>query len=341
MNAIACLLVILIHVLSMGIHSSDPTSWQTAMIYFPWRLSSFVVPMFLYTGAIKMALQFADAKMTPRVYAKYILQRMTKIYVPYVIWVVIYYACFLGIGYVRGTGTEFFSYLLVGNLSSQFYYIIIVMQFYFLMPVWIWMIRRIPAYLAIAIGLIITFCMQQVSSIVSLMGGTFLYSDRIFLTYLIFWILGLYVGKYYDPVVSSLRSGHGQAVSAVVILFCTVLAYLQFSQGSYVLNMNNIKMIADFLSIILVHFVSLKIVNCPECVRQWMQRIYESSFSVYLSHCLFLTLVTNLLQSRGIHRLSVLLPVRFFVCYTVPFLLYFGQRKVCAQLRGILSPHRL
>ena len=56
MNAIACLLVILIHVLSLGISSVTPTSWQAAVIYFPWRLAAFVVPMFLYTGAVKMAL---------------------------------------------------------------------------------------------------------------------------------------------------------------------------------------------------------------------------------------------------------------------------------------------
>ena len=75
MNAIACLLVILIHVLSIGISSVTPTSWQGAVIYFPWRLAAFVVPMFLYTGAIKMALHFMDTEVTFGGYLRYMLQR--------------------------------------------------------------------------------------------------------------------------------------------------------------------------------------------------------------------------------------------------------------------------
>ena len=130
MNAIACLLVILIHVLSLGISSVTPTSWQAAVIYFPWRLAAFVVPMFLYTGAVKMALHFMDTEITFGGYLRYMLQRVQKIYLPYVLWVVIYYLCFLRIGYVRGEPQEFFAYLLLGNLSSPFYYIVIVMQFY-------------------------------------------------------------------------------------------------------------------------------------------------------------------------------------------------------------------
>lgn len=56
-NAVSCLLVILIHVLSIGITTLDKTSWQLALIYFPWNLSAFVVPGFLFTGAVKLAIQ--------------------------------------------------------------------------------------------------------------------------------------------------------------------------------------------------------------------------------------------------------------------------------------------
>jgi hypothetical protein len=55
MNAAACLLVILIHVLSVGIVAADPASWQAAAIYFPWRFAAFVAPAFLYTAAVKLA----------------------------------------------------------------------------------------------------------------------------------------------------------------------------------------------------------------------------------------------------------------------------------------------
>ena len=121
MNAIACLFVILIHVLSLGISSAERTSWQAAVIYFPWRLSAFVVPMFLYTGAVKMARQFMDREVTMKEYGQYFLHRIQKIYIPYVLWTVLYYLSFMKIDFVRGNLKEFLSYLLIGNLASPFF----------------------------------------------------------------------------------------------------------------------------------------------------------------------------------------------------------------------------
>ncbi len=333
MNAIACLLVILIHVLSIGISSVTPSSWQAAVIYFPWRLAAFVVPMFLYTGAVKMALHFMDRELTLGGYLRYMLQRIQKIYLPYVLWVVIYYACFLRIGYVRGEGREFFSYLLLGNLSSPFYYIVIVMQFYLLMPFWLWMVKHIPAYLALGVSLLTFFFMQQFSYILSLGGIDFPYSDRIFLTYLLFWVAGLYVGKHYKLVAASLSGGLGQAVCGGVVLVCAGLAYLQYSGRSLGLNLNDVKLVADLLSIALVHAVCLRLACAPGTLRRGLERLYQSSFFVYLSHCLFLTLGTYFLQRRGVGGLSVLLAARLLICYTLPFLAYFLYDSLCTRFQ--------
>ena len=328
MNAIACLLVILIHVLSIGISSVTPSSWQAAVIYFPWRLAAFVVPMFLYTGAVKMALHFMDRELTLGGYLRYMLQRIQKIYLPYVLWVVIYYACFLRIGYVRGEGREFFSYLLLGNLSSPFYYIVIVMQFYLLLPFWLWMVKHIPAYLALGVSLLTFFFMQQFSYILSLGGIDFPYSDRIFLTYLLFWVAGLYVGKHYDLVTTSLSGGPGQVICGVVVLVCAGLAYLQYS-----VNLNDVKLVADLLSIALVHAVCLRLAHAPGTLRRGLERLYQSSFFVYLSHCLFLTLGTYFLQRRGVAALSALLAARLLLCYTLPFLAYFLYDSACTRFQ--------
>lgn len=231
MNASACLLVILIHVLSLGITSADPRSWQAAVLYFPWRLAAFVVPMFLYTGGVKLARQFWNKEVTARSYGRYFLGRVKKIYVPYVLWVVLYYAAFLKIGYVRGSVREFFTYLVVGNLSSPFYYVVIVMQFYLLMPLWLWMLRHIPAYVALGAGVLAAFCMQQSAYLLSLLGVDFPYSDRIFLTYMLYWIAGLYVGKHYEAVASAIRSRSGYLACGGVILLCAGLGYVQYASG--------------------------------------------------------------------------------------------------------------
>ena len=56
-NGIACLLVILIHVLSLGV-VSEARTWQGFCVFLPWRISQFVVPAFLFSGAVKMISDF-------------------------------------------------------------------------------------------------------------------------------------------------------------------------------------------------------------------------------------------------------------------------------------------
>ncbi len=321
MNAIACLCVILIHVLSLGIQAADP-SWQAFVIYFPWRLSAFVVPMFLYTGAVKLAMQFQNKTITLQSYKTYIWQRIRKIYLPYVLWVVIYYLTFLPIHYVRGEWRELAHYLITGSITSPFYYIIIIMQFYLLMPLWVWMLRMIPAWLGGALGLLVTLCMRQVPDILSRMGISFQYADRVFATYLIFWVAGLYAGRSYEQAKVALQNKTAQKVCIIVILLYVVQSYLQHKQGLMLFDLFYVKMVADLLSIALVHGLCLRLVHGSERIQRILQTIYESSFFVYLSHCLFLTHVTVFAQGRGVSGLLPLLLIRFLTCYTVPFLLY-------------------
>lgn len=334
MNAVGCLLVILIHVLSLGISNAERSSVQAAVIYFPWRLASFVVPMFLYTGAVKMAQQFDGKTITLRVYADYCLRRVQKIYLPYVIWVMIYYLCFWRIGYVKGELRELFSYLLIGNLSSLFYYIVIVMQFYFLMPLWIWIIRHVPFQLSLGTSLLLTFCMQQFGGWMSLLSVPFRYTDRLFLTYIFFWIWGLYAGKDYERAKSLLiRGKRAGAACGGVIALCAALAYLQYRGVPVPVNMNDVKLAADYLAIVSLHSLCVRWTKAPARFQTILGAIARSSFFVYLSHCLFLTLGTYHAQQLGLNRLSVLLPVRALICYIVPFVLFFVLKKLEGRMR--------
>ena len=127
-NAVACLLVMLIHVLSAAVSSLDKGSWQAAAVYLPSRLAAFAVPGFLFCGAVKLGLRLRKEDGGPA-YGPYILGRVRKIYLPYVAAVVVYYIVLTSIDYVTPSWRGFASYLWLGNLSSQFYYIIITMQF--------------------------------------------------------------------------------------------------------------------------------------------------------------------------------------------------------------------
>lgn len=328
MNAAACLLVILIHVLSVGIVEADRTSWQAAAIYFPWRLAAFVVPMFLYTAAVKLARQHGGADLTPGLYLRYVLRRLQKIYVPYVLWVLVYYAYYIRRGYVAGNVRELLSYIWIGNLSSPFYFVIIIMQFYLLMPLWVWLLRHVPAWVGTGVGLFVTLCMFQASAFASHFGVTLQYTDRCCLTYSVFWIAGLYVGKYYDSVVPALRERWTWILSGGAVAAYGVIFYLQYVYDIPLHGTSGIKTAADLLSILLLHAVALRLTEHPGPVNKVLGIVYRYSFSVYLCHCLFLTALEAHLPRLGITRLSAVLSIRALVCYTLPFLLCWGLGKL-------------
>ena len=342
MNAFACICVVLIHVLSLGISSAERMSWQAAVIYFPWRLSAYVVPMFLYTGAVKMADNMANKKITVGSWGKYFLGRIKKIYIPYIIWTAIYFLCFLRIGYVKGEAGEFLNYLWFGSITSPFYYIIIVMQFYLLMPLWMWLVKHIPAYMGILISLLVTVCMQQFPTLLGNYGIEFAWTDRIFPTYLIFWVVGLYVGKSYDRAKNTMENTSvlSRTICAVVIVLCAFLAYLSYSGRYCPFNLNDVKIIADLLSIAFLHTLCISLTSANEKIQRLLGNISKSSFFVYLCHCLFLTLAMDFLQRHGVGGLTVLLVLRFVVCYTIPFILYFIYNRTLNRvklLKGILG----
>lgn len=118
-----------------------------------------------------------------------------------------------------------------------------------------------------------------------------------------------------------------------VVLVCAGLAYLQYSGHSLGLNLNDVKLVADLLSIALVHAVCLRLAHAPGALRRGLELLYQSSFFVYLSHCLFLTLGTSFLQRRGVGGLSVLLAARLLICYTLPFLAYFLYDSACTRFQ--------
>ena len=326
MNALACLAVILIHVLSLGITTLTPGTWQSAAVYLPWRLAAFVVPMFLYTGAAKMAMQVWDRPLRGRDYLRYCLRRVRKIYLPYVLWVVIYYLAFLPIHYVRGDWGEFFSYLLTGSLSSPFYYIVIVMQFYFLMPLWRWMVRHVSPFAGMSLSLLVTLLFQQLPALLP-----FPYYDRVFPTYLVFWAAGLYMGRYYRGV-RLLRSGWNLALAGLGALLCAGLACWQYNAGVWLFNLDPIKLCADLLSIFFLQSLCLTLTKAPQRLQDLLMKLSGCSFFVYLSHCLFLTLATAFLQNRGITGTFPLLCARAAVCYTLPFLCWWVYQKLSRPL---------
>ena len=335
-NAIACLLVVFVHVLSAAITALDPSSVQAAIVFLPWKLSLYVVRGFLFTGAVKMALGFArdDRPLTVRGYLRYMLRRVTKIWLPYAAWVGVYYIYFLRVGWVKGGMDVFWRYVFVGDLSAQFYYVVVVMQFYLLMPLWKRILDRVPFFSAALISAAISFLMLYSADFLPYVGLPAI-GGRIFASYLLFWVLGLYVGRHYDTVRAALTS-HVRAVMAMLIpiLLYAVGALIEHAKGITLFDDSVMKMFTDTMSVCVVLTLCILFRDHAQAhpILRMLKRplafVYAASYTVYLSHCLFLQITASKLSACGITDIGVQLLWRALVCFTVPFLLWYLWQTV-------------
>ena len=331
-NAISCLAVILIHVLSYSVVALQKQSWQFAAVFFPWQIAAYVVPAFLFCGAVKLSFQINESKLPS--WPVYMKRRIQKVYLPYVLATVVYFLVFGIFGKLGLSLRQLLHYLLVGDVSAPLYYIIVVMQFYLLLPLWKWLVQKIPASIALPAAAMIYMLMPQEASAVTQIGVAFRYTDRVFPTYLVFWVLGLYVGKHYESVSDALN-GHRKAAG------CSMLLVLLFAFVSYRLNLEaksplgtgGMKMFSDVLTIIGLLSLCLWILQSKhERVKKLLAAIHTVSFPVYLYHCLFLELGNGALRRLGIRNEGLLLLMRALICYTVPFVLCFAFRACRKRL---------
>lgn len=328
MSAISCIFVVFVHVLATGVSLVDRDSWQALMIYFPWRLCSFNVSAFLFCGAVKLSAGMESGRQSP--YLRYILRRILKVYLPYVIWTVVYYIIFWKVYIVKFDWRDLLDYILIGNITSPFYYIIITMQFYLLRPLWGFIVKRVPWFIGIACGIVIALFMHNIDSVLSVFGLEFEYKDRIFTTYLPFWLCGLYVGQNYEKLAFAVRGKWKPAVilAGATVFLCTVVTFLQYREENYIYDMDSFKILTDLLSIfVLLSFVTwLK--NSRKGPIRPLRWLHEASLTIFFSHCLTMTVVTFLMQINGVTSIKLLLGARFLTGFTIPFILAFIWLKL-------------
>lgn len=157
-NILFCLLVVWIHVSSAPVSTLEPASWQYAIVYFPWKLAAFVVQGFLFLSAVKLFLRPQEAFS----YRRFWRSRLCRIVLPYLVWVCIYYVYFVARGYFPFRVGDLLRYMVVGDLSAHFYFIVILVQFYLLMPLWRVMVRQVDGTVAMLLALLISLMVGSI-----------------------------------------------------------------------------------------------------------------------------------------------------------------------------------
>ncbi len=324
LNVIFTVMVIFVHIFSEPITSLDRSSIQYFTVFAPWKLFQFVVQGFVFLSGVKL---FIGDKTRENIGGFY-LGRLKRVVLPYVIWVIIYWAYFAVIGWINTDVGELFRYLLTGDISAQFYFVIIICQMYLLTPVISKILKKTDSFTPVIYSLFISLILgQHLPGLVSLFKPEyyFAYNDRIFTTYLFYFVAGAVVGKNYDRVKRDLLS----AKIPIFIMFGffalsnLTLSYLTSSGRIYIGWLETLHF-AYSVSAVLAFFtffawVSEKCADTPKFIKA----LDSSSYMLYLSHVLVLFILRRHLDGFGVTDIGIRLLITIilmliYVAVTVP-----------------------
>lgn len=313
LNVFFCLLVVFVHASSKTVTDLDKSSWQYLAVMVPWRLSTFVVQGFIFLSGLKLFLN----KSNGIAYGKFFAGRVRYIVLPYIAWVFIYYVYFCANDYFSFNLSDFCRYVLVGNLVSPFYFVIVIIQFYLLTPLWLRLIKKTDSAVLIVFSLMITVILgQNLPNIINLFFSDveFRYTDRVFTTYLVYWVAGCYAGLYYEKFKEILHKN--RMIISIVFLavsFCNAaLSYLSFSGKRTVYWLENVHIMYCICAILFFYAISLLFSTQSNTVPEKPQKfktgvvgfinsIDKISYGIFLAHSLVIFMINDFLaEFQGI-----------------------------------------
>lgn len=327
MNVILCIMTVFIHIISYPVSEMGNSGILYAFVIAIWRLSVIVVPGFIMLASCKLFMKIS--KNDSFGYCKYYSGRLKRLILPYIFWFAVYYFLFM---YVYGYKIDlpFVSkHFVLGSLVYHLYFIPLLVQFDILIPLWRKIIKYASPIIILPIALIFTIICE--SGMVNLVGivspGTqFIYNDRLFTSYLIYWIIGAYIGYNYDSF-KELMIKNKLTVSLIFVftmIINVIFSILAYSGKAYISNMNLIHMAYVISALAFLFMLSIKKGDIIYEKIKIVSLIDRLSYRIYLSHVLILMAVDYIVQTYSISafpatifRIVVVYPLTIFICMII------------------------
>ena len=298
MNVLFTLMVISVHILSEAVTTLDRQSVQYFAVYTPWKLFQFVTQGFVFLSGVKLFISSRTG--TGRFY----LGRLKRVVLPYVLWVAVYYAYFVQIGYFGFDFLQLIRYIFVGDLSAQFYFVIIICQFYLITPLISRLLKDSTGVPELLYSLFISLILgQYLPQIIALFEPEYFfnYNDRLFTTYLFYFVAGCAAGKNYEKFKEMLIKSRN-AIYVMFLLFAAAnltLSYLTASARIYIGWCDTLHFAYCVSAILFFMAFFTELTKKHERVPALLKKTDASSYMLYLSHVLVLLIIRRNVLDRA------------------------------------------
>ena len=292
--------------------SIDQTFWhgvQTA------RRSHDLEEGFFFLSGLKLTL-FADRH---RSLMKYWLGRVRTILLPYILAVAIYYLYFWTHHYFPFSQADFGGYLVRGDLSSHFYFVVTLVQFMVLTPLFLWLARRFDPVVLLPFALGLTWLSSlylQAILTSAVPGVTFPYGDRVFLSYLIYYLAGCCAGQSYSKFLALLER-NAPLIAVLAVLFAAwdgVASWLGFSGRREIPYLELVHTLYILSAILLLFLLAAR--DRAPLSRLWAA-VDRASYLIYLYHCLIIVIFNDQVIRLNLSSVGTELVLRLLVVYPV------------------------
>lgn len=327
LNILLCLFVIFIHIISFAVSGFEYSTLSYNLAMFPWRMVSFVVQGFILLSGVKLFLTKKDEQN----YGKYLVSRIKGVILPYILSYFIYYA-FYFIVYDYPLDIVFIlKHFVLGSLVCHFYFIPLLFQFDLLFPLWKRIINKCSPIIVIPFVLLFSLIFEiyfpnMVAT--AFPNVNFIYNDRLFTTYLAYWIIGCYIGKYYEKFEELLKNNFktiSVCFSLSLILFF-YYTYLAFNYITYIPFMNQVHSLYALCVIIFLYALFIRL---PKQMPAFLQKLDKASFDIYLYHMMFVFFANFIIEKLAIQSQFSGFAVRVICSYglTIPLCIIWNRLK--------------
>ena len=279
MRFIACFAVMIVHITATGVIEYIHGSFPHILMLHINRSLKFTTPVFVFLSGVTSfySYSYKNKKIN---YLDFLKKRLSKVLIAYFIWCIIYYTVYIRMGYYAMDIKFFVKNILQGTMSYHLYFVIIIVQMYIAGPIFYFILKNTEKKVPILIvaGIITYLCAEFIR---------FDLSDRLFLKYMVFYMLGIFVTMEYNKYLKWIKKNKVFIVLGYIImsLIYTVVSYYDSVYYTFVW------FVFSSIAVFFVYSVGLLMKDKLNSIYSFIKVFGQSSYYIYLMHPLILTIM--------------------------------------------------
>ena len=280
------ILVVAIHVASFMIWYNPNPNIDTYFWFFAF--GKFSVPGFVLLSGLVLSYSYRNKAFS---YSGFLKGRLAYIVVPYLVWSGIYFTF-----KTPETITAALIMLAQGKAMFHLYFIVIIFQFYLLLPLFLKLTNAIPFSIFATLGLALQLAafdyLPSLPTFKPLTPSAFVFWFYVF-------TIGLYFGKHYEAVMRFVDKNGALVMSLFVM--ATLMTYIKFhasiEKGRKVWQAaDSMPIVMTVAGVLFVLFLARKFGS----TQSPLHAVGKHSFAIYLAHMVPLLVAKPIFKMLGI-----------------------------------------